>query len=277
MPRKRKAEMLKGYVLGALFFEPSTRTRLSFEAAAAKLGMNVVGFSGTSDSSIAKGETLRDTIRTVANYADVIVMRHNEKGIAEKCTEYCSVPLINGGDGSNEHPTQALLDLYTIKKEFGKLDGLKIGCIGGLKYYRATNSLIRAMSHFSPEFYFISPKELRVRKEFTDELKAKGIKFTETENLQDVIRELDVLYVTRLAKEYFPNINEYNKHKGSYVIGRKTIETGKKTLRVMHPLPRVDEIKEEVDSMKQAVYFKQAANGIPVRQAVLCSLLGKKV
>ena len=272
MPRIRKSKLLQGTVLTYLFFEPSTRTRFSFESAASQLGMSAIGFSSDGGSSFAKGETLGDTVKVVSSYSDIVIMRHPEKFSVEKSAKFSSVPLINGGDGCNEHPTQALLDLYTIKKAFGKLDGLKIGMLGALKYYRSTNSLARAFTNFKSELYLISPKEMKMHNEFK-----KGLKFTETENLQEVLPELDVLYVTRLAKEYFPSKEAYKKHEGKYVITKNLLKNAKAKLKVMHPLPRVDEIAKDVDDTKHALYFEQARNGIPARQALICELLGKKI
>lgn len=277
MPRAKKAKLLQGRVLVYLFFEPSTRTRLSFESAASQLGMSTLGFSSSEGSSMSKGESLEDTAKTVSAYADVVVMRHSENFAPEKAAKFSSAPLINGGDGTNEHPTQTLIDLYTIKKECGKLDGLKIGMVGALKYYRATNSLIRALANFKNEIYLISPHEARARDEFKRDLTAKKVKFTETENLEEILPKLDVLYVTRLAKEKISPMEGYKHHEGRYVITKKLLTKAKPMLKVMHPLPRVDEIAKDVDGTKYAVYFQQAKNGIPVRQAIICKLLGKKI
>lgn len=277
MKRSRKFKLLQGYILTYLFFEPSTRTRFSFEAAASGLGMSALGFSSDQGSSLSKGETLEDTIRVVSGYSDIVVMRHPENFAAEKTAKFSSVPLINAGDGTNEHPTQTLMDLYTIKKECKKLEGLKIGIVGALKYYRAANSLVRGLANFKNEIYLISHENTKMKKEFTNDLKKAKVKFNETENLEKVLPELDVLYVTRLAKERFSDAEGYKHYENKYVITKNLLKKAKPKLKVMHPLPRVDEIKKEVDETKHAVYFEQARNGIPVRQALICELLGKKM
>ncbi|MFH1240014.1 MAG: aspartate carbamoyltransferase [Candidatus Diapherotrites archaeon] len=277
MSRAKKAKLLHGHILTYLFFEPSTRTRFSFEAAASGLGMSTLGFSGTEGSSVSKGESLEDTIKVVSGYSDIIVMRHPEEFSANKAAKVSSVPLVNGGDGTNEHPTQTLLDLYTIKKECKKLDGLKIGIVGALKYYRAANSLVRGLSNFKNEIYLISHENTKMRKEFTDDLRKSKVKFTETEDLEKVLSQLDILYVTRLAKERFSDVEGYKHYEGQYVITKDLLKKTKPKLKIMHPLPRIDEIKKDVDETKHAVYFEQAKNGIPVRQALICELLGKKI
>ncbi len=267
-------EYAKGKILATLFFEPSTRTRLSFESAMHRLGGSVIGFAEASTSSVKKGESLRDTIKTVEQYSDVIVIRHPKEGAARLAAEVAEIPVINAGDGSNQHPTQTLLDLYTIKREFGKIDGLKIGLLGDLKYGRTVHSLSEALSHYDVELYLISPALLRMPRHIVEELKEKGVKVHETSDLESVIGELDVLYVTRIQKERFPDEQEYLKVKGSYVIDLEILKKVKETLKIMHPLPRVDEIHPSVDSTKYAIYFRQVFSGIPVRMALLALTLG---
>ncbi|AEC52280.1 aspartate carbamoyltransferase catalytic subunit [Pyrococcus sp. NA2] len=274
MKEKGQLEYARGKILATLFFEPSTRTRLSFESAMHRLGGSVIGFAEASTSSVKKGESLRDTIKTVEQYADVIVIRHPKEGAARLAAEVAEVPVINAGDGSNQHPTQTLLDLYTIKKEFGRIDGLKIGLLGDLKYGRTVHSLAEALSHYDVELYLISPSLLRMPRHIVEELKEKGMKVIETTKLEEVIGELDVLYVTRIQKERFPDEQEYLKVRGSYQVNLDTLRNVKETLRIMHPLPRVDEIHPEVDRTKYAIYFKQVFNGVPVRMALLGLVLG---
>lgn len=268
-------KILDGKVVATLFFEPSTRTRLSFETAANRLGARVIGFSDASTSSTTKGETLKDTITIVSNYADVIVMRHFIEGAARYASEISKVPIINAGDGANQHPTQTLLDLYSIKKTQGRLDNLKIAMVGDLKYGRTVHSLINAMSHFNPTFKFISPKELEIPasyKLFCDE---KGIKYEETSELnEESIADADILYMTRVQKERFTDLFEYEKVKNVYVLTNKLLEGTKDNLKILHPLPRVGEIADEVDENPKAYYFQQAQNGLYARQAVICDLLG---
>ncbi len=274
MERKR-SKILEGYVIATLFFEPSTRTRLSFTSAAEQLGAKVLGFATASVSSSKKGETIYDTIKMVEQYADVIVIRHKIEGAARLASEASSVPIINAGDGSNQHPTQTLLDLYTIKKAKGKLNNLKIGMVGDLKYGRTVHSLAVAMSHFDPTFYFIAPEGLKMPKKYLEELDDKNIKYYETENLNKHAKELDILYVTRIQQERFPDPVEYEKYKGVYKIDLKFLANVKKDLKIMHPLPRVNEIHKDVDNTNHAIYFQQAGNGLTVRKAILAMVLGK--
>ncbi len=269
MPAERKAQLLRNKVVASLFFEPSTRTRLSFETAAQNLGARVVGFADSGVSSTSKGETLSDTIHMVENYADIIVMRHFIEGAAKRAAEISKRPVINAGDGANQHPTQTLLDLYTIKKEFGKIDGIKIAMLGDLKYGRTVHSLMYALANFgNVTVYLISPESLRMPKHTIEDTKGR-LKIYETHNLEKYLGEADILYATRIQKERFPDEIEYNKVKNSYIIDEKTLGKAKKTMRVMHPLPRVNEITPEVDATNAALYFQQAANGIPVREALL--------
>jgi aspartate carbamoyltransferase catalytic subunit len=270
---KMGSDTLKGKILATLFYEPSTRTRLSFEAAMLKLGGSTIGFAEADSTSVKKGENLADTIRTVENYADVIAMRHPLDGAAKLAAEYSGVPIINGGSGSEEHPTQALLDLYTIQKDKGKIDELKIAMVGDLRYGRTVHSLAYALSLFNVELYLISPESLRMRREVLRTIQNK-IPVVENAVVEKVIPQVDVLYVTRIQKERFPDPAEYAKVKGVYKIDLKTLSNAKKDLIILHPLPRLDEISPEVDETPQARYFRQVWSGIVVRMALLALVLG---
>ena len=270
---QKGSDMLRGKILATLFFEPSTRTRLSFEAAMHKLGGSTIGFAEAEIASVRKGENLADTVRTVENYADVIAIRHPLEGAARLAAEFAKVPIINGGSGAEEHPTQALLDLYTIMKEKGKIDGLKIALVGDLRYGRTVHSLAYALSYYNVELYLVSPETLRMRREVLEEIREK-IPVTEETDIKKVVPLLDVLYVTRIQKERFPDPAEYIKVKGSYKIDLETLSMAKKDLIVMHPLPRVDEIAAEVDGTPHARYFQQVWNGIVTRMALLALILG---
>ena len=263
---------LSGKIVATLFYEPSTRTRLSFESAAMRMGARVLGFGSLEGSSVAKGETLSDTIRIVNSYSDAIVLRHPAEGAARLASEFADVPVINAGDGAVQHPTQALLDIFTVWKESGPVNGKSIGFVGDLKYGRTVHSLSKALSMFDVSLYFISPDELKIPKHIKKDIE-KRVPVRETRNLEDVIEELDVLYVTRIQKERFPDIEEYKKVAGIYVIRPSLISRGKKNLIIMHPLPRVDEIPPEIDHLPQARYFKQASYGVPVRMAILDLIL----
>ena len=267
------SDMLRGKILATLFFEPSTRTRLSFEAAMHKLGGSTIGFAESEIASVKKGENLADTVRTVENYADVIALRHPLEGAARLAAEFARIPVINGGSGAEEHPTQALLDLYTIRKEKGKIDGLKIAFVGDLRYGRTVHSLAYALSLYNIELFLISPDTLKMRKEVLKTIKER-IPVTEKRNLEKIIPIVDVLYVTRIQKERFPEPAEYAKVKGFYKIDIKTLTAAKKDLIILHPLPRVDEIAAEVDNTPYARYFQQVWNGIVVRMAILSLILG---
>ncbi len=267
------SDMLKGKILATLFFEPSTRTRLSFETAMLKLGGSTIGFAEAEIASVRKGENLADTIRTVENYADIIALRHPLDGAAKLAAEFSKVPILNAGSGAEEHPTQALMDLYTVQKEKGKIDGLKIALIGDLRYGRTVHSLAYALSLYNIELYLISPESLKMRNEVVRTIKNK-ISIVEDTNLETIISEIDVLYVTRIQKERFPDPAEYAKVKGVYKIDLKTLKSAKKDLIILHPLPRIDEIAAEVDSTPQARYFQQVWNGIVVRMALLTLVLG---
>ena len=269
----KSSEMLKGKILATLFFEPSTRTRLSFEAAMLRLGGSTIGFAEAEIASVRKGENLADTIRTVENYADIIALRHPLEGAAKLAAEFSNVPILNAGSGAEEHPTQAFMDLYTMQKEMGKIDGLKIALVGDLRYGRTVHSLAYALSLYNIELYLISPESLRMRHEVIRAIKDK-ISIVEDTNLDNIIPEIDVLYVTRIQKERFPEPAEFAKVKGIYRIDLKTLKNAKKDLIILHPLPRVDEIAAEVDSKPQARYFQQVWNGIVVRMALLALVLG---
>jgi aspartate carbamoyltransferase catalytic subunit len=270
---QKGSDMLKGKILATLFFEPSTRTRLSFEAAMHKLGGSTIGFAEAEIASVKKGENLADSVRTVENYADVIAIRHPLEGAARLAAEFAKVPVINGGSGAEEHPTQALLDLYTIKKEKGKIDGLKIALIGDLRYGRTVHSLAYALSLYNIELYLVSPESLKMRREVLQTIKEK-IPVTEKTSLEKIVPLSDVLYVTRIQKERFPDPAEYAKVKGVYKIDLKTLSEAKKDLIILHPLPRIDEIAAEVDKTSYARYFQQVWNGIVVRMALLALILG---
>lgn len=272
-PRQR---LLENYVVATLFFEPSTRTRLSFESAASYLGGKIIGFSDTSSTSVQKGESLRDTIKTVANYSDVIVMRHPKEGSARFASEVSHVPVINAGDGANQHPTQCLLDLYSIRKTQGKLDGLNIAFVGDLKYGRTVHSLVQALSQFNCKFSLVSPLELKLPSSVKIHIKEKNLEYFQTTNIEEVIPNVDILYMTRIQKERFSDPMDYEKIKNSYILKNDMLQNTKSNLRIMHPLPRVNEINEDVDDNKSAYYFQQALNGVYVRQALLTSILGLK-
>ena len=275
--KEKRSDILAGKVMGALFYEPSTRTRFSFETAMLRLGGRAISVVGAQFSSLSKGETLEDTGRVMSSYADILVMRHSEVGSVDKLAAGASVPVINAGDGVGEHPTQALLDLYTIQKERGTIDGLKVAFVGDLKRYRSVHSLSQMLTHFNVSFTFVSPKEMKMDDHFTFKLKEKGIKFQETENLEDAIKDADVIYVTRIPKEYFSSPEEYEKFKGVYVVNRALLEDYGSKAIIMHPLPRVDEIAHDVDALPGAAYFRQAENGVTVRMALLSMLLGARV
>jgi aspartate carbamoyltransferase catalytic subunit len=267
------SDMLKGKILATLFYEPSTRTRLSFETAMLKLGGGNIGFAGPDVTSVHKGENLADTIRTIENYADIMALRHSLEGAAKMASEFSKVPIINGGTGAQEHPTQAFTDLYTMHKEKGKIDGLKVALVGDLRYGRTVHSLAYALALYNIELYLVSPEALRMRKDVLQTIKNK-ISVSEYANLDDVIPQIDVLYVTRIQKERFPDAAEYAKVKGVYRIDLKTLKNAKKDMIILHPLPRVGEIAAEVDGTPQAKYFQQVWNGIVVRMALLALVLG---
>jgi len=270
---KSGSDMLRGRILGTLFFEPSTRTRLSFETAMHKLGGSVVGFAEPGTASIKKGENLADTIRVVENYADILVLRHPLEGAARFASEFAHIPVVNAGSGAEEHPTQALLDLYTILKEKGRIDGLDVALVGDLRYGRTVHSLAYALSLYDVKLHLVSPELLRMRREVLDIIREK-IEVTEKTKVTEVLPKLDVLYVTRIQKERFPDPAEYAKVRGTYRINLDTLKNAKEGLIIMHPLPRVDEIAAEVDVTPYARYFQQVWNGIVVRMGLLALILG---
>ena len=270
---KKGSDLLKGKILATLFFEPSTRTRLSFETAMLKLGGSNIGFAEAEVTSVKKGENLADTIRTIEKYADVIALRHSLEGAAKLAAEFSVIPIINAGTGAEEHPTQALMDLYTMRKEKGKIDSLKVALVGDLRYGRTVHSLALALSLYNIELYLVSPETLRMRKDVLETVKNK-IDVTQDANLEAIMPKIDVLYVTRIQKERFPDAAEYAKLKGAYKVDKKTLENAKNEMIIMHPLPRIDEIAPEVDSMPQARYFQQVYNGVVVRMALLALVLG---
>ncbi|PIO06753.1 aspartate carbamoyltransferase [Candidatus Woesearchaeota archaeon CG08_land_8_20_14_0_20_43_7] len=271
----RFSSLLKGKVLATLFFEPSTRTRLSFESAMKRLGGSVIGFADSNTSSATKGETAHDTAKMIESYADIMAVRHNIEGAPRVMAEATMIPVLNAGDGANQHPTQTCLDLYTIKKSKGRLEGLDIGFLGDLKYGRTVHSLVRALMHFDCRMHFISPTELMMPKYIIDDLDKQGVEYHITEDLHKTAGKLDVLYVTRIQKERFGDPLEYEKVKDVYQLDKDILEHIKKDLKIMHPLPRVNEIHIDIDDTGHAIYFEQAKNGVFVRQALLALLLGK--
>ena len=271
--KQPKQTILEGYVIATLFFEPSTRTRLSFESAVNQLGGSIIGFSDIGTTSVTKGETLNDTIKIVSNYSDLIVMRHPLEGSARFASEVASVPVINAGDGANQHPTQTLLDMYSIQKTQGKLDGLNIFMVGDLKYGRTVHSLLMAMSQFQTTFNFISPDELKMPDKYKQHLDTLGLKYYEHKDFTDIIAEADILYMTRVQKERFSDPIEYERVKNVYILKNDMLENTKDNLKVLHPFPRVNEITEDVDNNMKAYYFTQARNGVFTRQAIITSIL----
>lgn len=271
-----KQKILENYVIATLFFEPSTRTRLSFESAASYLGAKVIGFTDASSSSVKKGESLNDTILTVSNYSDLIVMRHPREGSARYASEVATVPVINAGDGANQHPTQTLLDLYSIRKTQGTLDNLDITFVGDLKYGRTVHSLVIALCNFNATFHFVSPVELKLPSYVKRHIKERKLNYHQYTELNEAITKSDILYMTRVQKERFSDPIEYEKVKNAYILNNAMLDDTKETMKVLHPLPRVNEINVDVDSNPKAYYFQQAQNGVYVRQALLTSILGVK-
>ena len=270
--------LLEGHVVATLFFEPSTRTRLSFETAVNRLAGRVIGFSDAANTSTSKGETLKDTIMMVSNYADLIVMRHHLEGAARYASEVSPVPIINAGDGANQHPSQTMLDLYSIRKTQGTLEGLDICLVGDLKYGRTVHSLIMAMRHFHPHFHFVAPPELAMPEEYKIYCRQNGISFEEhTEFDSSVINNTDILYMTRVQRERFTDLMEYERVKNVYILRADMLTSTRPNMRILHPLPRVNEIKGDVDACPQAYYFQQAKNGLFVREALICDCLDIKV
>lgn len=273
MLQVKNSALLKGKILATLFFEPSTRTRLSFESAMYRLGGNVIGFHSSDVSSIKKGESIADTIRTVENYSDCIIIRHSLEGAATLAAKFAKIPIINAGSGSGEHPTQALLDLLTIREEVGPLDGLNIGLMGDLKYGRTVHSLAILLSNYNVNVYFISPLQLRMRNRDKDFLQQRQINYKEITDYRKILSILDVLYMTRIQKERFIDLEEYEKIKNYYNFRKEDLEQTKDNFRLLHPLPRITEISPEVDNSEKAIYFKQTYYGIPMRKAILAELM----
>ncbi len=269
-------DILKDYVIATLFFEPSTRTRLSFETAISRLGGKTVGFSDSTSTSTSKGETLKDSIRIVSSYSDLVVMRHPLEGAARLASEYASVPIINAGDGANQHPTQTLLDMYSIRKTQGTLENLNLFLVGDLKYGRTVHSLLMAMSEFNTTFYFIAPDELKMPEEYKLHLEKKGLTYFESKDFNKYIKEADIIYMTRVQQERFTDPIDYERVKNVYILQRSMLEGTRENLKVLHPLPRVNEIALDVDEAPQAYYFQQALNGVYTRQATISSILGIK-
>ncbi len=266
------SEDLKGKSLGLMFFEPSTRTKMSFETSMKRLGGNCIGFENTGSSSVSKGESIADTAKMFEGYRDALVIRHELEGVSKFISDLVDVPVINAGDGAGQHPTQTLLDLYTIKEEIGSIDNIKIALIGDLKYGRTVHSLANALTLYdNVELYFVSPPELKMPQEILHDLDKRKMSYTEVSNISDIIDKVNVLYVTRIQKERFGDIDDYLKIKGAYIINKKMLEG--KDLIVMHPLPRIDEINGDVDDTKYNKYFTQAANAVPVRMAILKTLI----
>jgi aspartate carbamoyltransferase catalytic subunit len=274
--KKPIQNILNDKLVATLFFEPSTRTRLSFESAIKKLGGKVIGISDLNSTSISKGESLKDTVKIVSSYCDLIIIRHPLEGSAKYASEVSSVPIINAGDGANQHPTQTLLDLYSIKKTQGTLENLNIFFVGDLKYGRTVHSLLMAMSKFKTTFYFISPVELRIPNEYKLYLDNVGLKYHEHIDFTDIIDKADIVYMTRVQKERFSDPIEYEKTRNTYVLRNSMLKNTRENLKILHPLPRVNEINEDVDDNTKAYYFTQALNGIFVRQAIIAAILGLK-
>ena len=271
-----RIDLLKGRVIGSCFFEASTRTRLSFETAVQRLGGTLIGFSDSSNTSARKGETLADSIKVISSYTDAIVMRHPQEGAARLASEFSHVPIINGGDGSNQHPTQTLLDLFSIQECQGRLDNLKVAFVGDLKYGRTVHSLAQALIHFNAEFTFIAPDALAMPDYILEELDEKGIKYRLATNIEEGVHATDILYMTRVQKERFDE-TEFKHIASNYVLTKDALAGAPEHLKVLHPLPRVDEIAVEVDSTTHAYYFEQARNGVYARQALLALILNEQI
>lgn len=268
--------ILTGKILANLFFEPSTRTRLSFHAAIARLGGTALGFADAAISSISKGESLVDTIRVVENYCDIIVLRHRLEGAARLAADATDRPVINGGDGANQHPTQTLLDLYTIKDLHGRIEGLRVAFLGDLRYSRTVHSLIETLARFGCDLVLVSPPQLRLPTDILDDLASMGVRCREEFNPAVLPEDVDILYTTRIQKERFPDQLEYERVKSAYRLDRRALEVYEKTVTIMHPLPRVNEIATDLDDYPGSAYFKQVKNGVTVRKALLSILLGAR-
>lgn len=271
-----RQKILENHVIATLFFEPSTRTRLSFESAISQLGGRFIGFTDSSSSSVSKGETLMDTIKTVANYSDLIVMRHPLDGSARWASEVSDVPIINAGDGANQHPTQCLLDMYSIRKTQGTLENIHIAFVGDLKYGRTVHSLVIALTQFNATFHLVSPEELKLPSVIKKYIKDANLEYHQYTEIEDIMDKVDILYMTRIQRERFADPMEYERVKNSYILKNEMLENSKTNMRVLHPLPRVNEIEEAVDQNPKAYYFQQALNGVYVREALLASILGLK-
>jgi len=276
LKKKDSLTLLKGKILATLFYEPSTRTRLSFEAAMQRLGGGVISMGSVESSSVAKGETLTDTVRTISQYADVIVIRHPRTGSAKEAADAVPIPVINAGDGTGQHPTQALLDIYTIHKELGSLKNLVVSMVGDLKNGRTVHALVELLSLYQARLYFVSPGALRMPEEIISNLKEKGIEIVETEDFMKAASESHLIYMTRIQKERFTDLSEYERVKGSYIVDGEFLKKLKKKITILHPLPRVDEITPEVDTYPGAAYFRQVRNGLFVRMALLSMIFGKR-
>lgn len=273
---EEKLKFLHGKIISTLFFEPSTRTKMSFESAALRLGAEILHFPPLELTSLKKGESFTDTIKMVESYSDVIVVRHPYDGAARLAANTSKKPVLNAGDGSNQHPSQTLLDLYTILKEKGTLNNISIAFVGDLKYGRTVHSLVKALTHFNPKIYFISPEILQMPQYLLDDLDKNNVKYEILKDFRDCLNKIDVFYMTRIQRERFPDIEDYEKVKGVYVINKENIVGKcKEDMIILHPLPRVDEIATDLDDTKYALYFKQAKNGIPVRQAMIMTVLDK--
>lgn len=274
--KDQRQQILNKHVIASLFFEPSTRTRLSFESAVQYLGGSIIGFASADTSSVKKGESLKDTILTVSNYSDLIVMRNPSDGSARYASEVSPVPIINAGDGANQHPTQCLLDLYSIRKTQGTLDNIDIVMVGDLKYGRTVHSLVQALSLFNATFHFVSPESLKMPSAVKTWVKKANLEYHQYTDLSEAIPKADILYMTRVQGERFPDPLEYEKVKNAYILENSMLDNSKDTMKVLHPLPRVNEINEDVDENPKAYYFQQAKNGVYVRQALIAAILGLK-
>ncbi len=276
MEERSHPDILKGKVLANLFFEPSTRTRMSFEAAMKRLGGEVIGFDELGTTSTVKGESLRDSVKTIEGYCDIIVLRHFLEGASRLTADSVNIPVINAGDGASQHPTQTFLDLYTIKNAKGILEDLSVGFLGDLKYGRTSHSLAYALAHFNATMYFISPPSLRIPKDYLEELEMRGVSYHEVDSIFEVSEKLDILYCTRIQKERFADPVEYEKVRGNYKLSKSILDDLKikDDLKILHPLPRVEEMDESVDTTSYAMYFQQAHSGIPVRETLLAAVLG---
>ncbi len=274
--KDQRQQILDRHVIASIFFEPSTRTRLSFESAVQYLGGSIIGFASADTSSVKKGESLKDTILTISNYSDLIVMRNPMDGSARYASEVSPVPIINAGDGANQHPTQCLLDLYSIRKTQGSLDNIHIAMIGDLKYGRTVHSLVQALSLFGATFHFVSPESLKMPSAVKTWIKNANLEYYQYTDIMDIMPMADILYMTRIQGERFPDPLEYEKVKNSYILENSMLDNSKDNMRVLHPLPRVNEINEDIDDNPKAYYFQQAKNGVYVRQALIAAILGLK-